>query len=105
MHGVVKPENVFLGTLANVEEKKLFLVDLGLETHWQDSSASLHLEYDQRPYVFRGTTRYASVLVHIGRTSRRRDDLESLAYTLIFLLHGWLPWQVYQGENKGFLVC
>ncbi|KAL0330381.1 UNVERIFIED_CONTAM: Casein kinase-like protein HD16 [Sesamum radiatum] len=52
-----------------------------------------------------GTVRYASVHAHLGRTGSRRDDLESLAYTLIFLLRGRLPWQGYQGENKGFLVC
>ena len=33
-----------------------------------------------------------------GRTASRRDDLESLAYTLQFLLKGRLPWQ-------GFQVC
>jgi serine/threonine protein kinase len=52
----------------------------------------------------RGTVRYASVHAHLGRTGSRRDDLESLAYTLIFLLRGRLPWQGYQGDNKGFLV-
>ena len=81
----------------------------------------------------RGTLRYASVHAHLGRTGSRRDDLESLAYTLIFLLRGRLPWQGYQvrtgwglllfiliksfiitvlmsyfllqGDNKSFLVC
>ncbi|KAM7490475.1 hypothetical protein LguiA_033396 [Lonicera macranthoides] len=105
VHGDVKPENFLLGPPGTPEDKKLFLVDLGLATKWRDTSTGLHVDYDQRPDVFRGTVRYASVHAHLGRTGSRRDDLESLAYTLIFLLRGRLPWQGYQGENKGFLVC
>ncbi|KAF5931312.1 hypothetical protein HYC85_032185 [Camellia sinensis] len=87
VHGDVKPENFLLAT------------------RWRDASTGLHVEYDQTPDVFRGTVRYASVHAHLGRIGSRRDDLESLAYTLIFLLRGRLPWQGYQGENKSFLVC
>ncbi|KAJ7951723.1 putative Casein kinase [Quillaja saponaria] len=105
VHGDVKPENFLLGPPGTPDEKKLFLVDLGLASRWRDSTTGFHVEYDQRPDVFRGTVRYASVHAHLGRTGSRRDDLESLAYTLIFLLRGRLPWQGYQGENKGFLVC
>jgi serine/threonine protein kinase len=105
VHGDVKPENFLLGTPGTADGKKLFLVDLGLATKWKDASTGRHVDYDQRPDVFRGTVRYASVHAHLGRTGSRRDDLESLAYTLIFLLRGRLPWQGYQGENKGFLVC
>ncbi|QCE02319.1 casein kinase 1-like protein HD16 [Vigna unguiculata] len=105
VHGDVKPENFLLGPPGTSDEKKLFLVDLGLATKWRDSTTGSHVEYDQRPDVFRGTVRYASVHAHLGRTASRRDDLESLAYTLIFLLRGRLPWQGFQGENKGFLVC
>ncbi|MBA0583042.1 hypothetical protein Gorai_013920, partial [Gossypium raimondii] len=74
-------------------------------TKWKDSSSGLHVDYDQRPDMFRGTVRYASAHAHLGRTASRRDDLESLAYTLIFLHRGRLPWQGYQGDNKSFLVC
>uniref|UniRef100_A0A7N0ZXA8 non-specific serine/threonine protein kinase n=1 Tax=Kalanchoe fedtschenkoi TaxID=63787 RepID=A0A7N0ZXA8_KALFE len=105
VHGDVKPENFLLGPPGTADEKKLFLVDLGLASRWKESYTDRHVDYDQRPDVFRGTVRYASVHAHLGRTSSRRDDLESLAYTLVFLLRGRLPWQGYQGENKGFLVC
>ncbi|KAG2300224.1 hypothetical protein Bca52824_036696 [Brassica carinata] len=104
VHGDVKPENFLLGQPGTADEKKLYLIDLGLASKWKDHSGQ-HVEYDQRPDVFRGTVRYASVNAHLGRTGSRRDDLESLAYTLIFLLKGRLPWQGYQGDNKSFLVC
>ncbi|MQM12203.1 hypothetical protein Taro_045119 [Colocasia esculenta] len=130
VHGDVKPENFLLGQPGSPDEKKLFLIDLGLGMHllifpiniwpyellshslicgsaskWRDASSGQHVDYDQRPDIFRGTIRYASVHAHLGRTGSRRDDLESLAYTLIFLIKGRLPWQGYQGDNKSFLVC
>lgn len=105
VHGDVKPENFLMGPTGSPNEKRLYLCDLGLATRWRDAVCGTHVEYDQRPDVFRGTVRYASVHAHLGRTASRRDDLESLAYTLLFLLKGRLPWQGYQGDNKGYLVC
>ncbi|ONM32647.1 Protein kinase family protein [Zea mays] len=105
VHGDVKPENFLLGQPSTPHEKKLYLVDLGLATKWRDTANGQHVSYDQRPDAFRGTVRYASVHAHLGRTASRRDDLESLAYTLVFLHRGRLPWQGYQGDNKSFLVC
>ena len=105
IHGDVKPENFLLGQQGTPKERKLFLVDFGLASNYLDGVGPNHVEYDQKPDLFRGTVRYASVHAHLGRTASRRDDLESLAYTLIFLLKGRLPWQGYQGDNKGHLVC
>lgn len=77
VHGDVKPENFLLGQPSTSQEKKLFLVDLGLgelissfpylpcyfflylidscsvATKWRDSTSGLHVEYDQRPDMFR----------------------------------------------------
>lgn len=64
-------------------------------TKWRMSNG-MHVKYEQKPDDFRGTIRYASVHAHLGRTGSRRDDLESLAYTLMFLLKGRLPWQGFQ---------
>ncbi|PPD82223.1 hypothetical protein GOBAR_DD20846 [Gossypium barbadense] len=103
VHGDVKPENFLLGPPGTLDEKKLFLVDLGLATKWRDSSSGQHVEYDQHPDVFRGTVRYASVHAHLGRTGSRRDR------SRVSRLHPHFSptWSVTlaRGENKGFLVC
>ncbi|KAI3916747.1 hypothetical protein MKW92_041084 [Papaver armeniacum] len=105
VHGDVKPENFVLGRPGTADEKKLFLVDLGLASRWKGISSNQHVDYDQKPDIFRGTVRYASVHAHLGRTLSRRDDLESLAYTLVYLLTGGLPWQGREGDTKSFRVC
>ncbi|XP_073064447.1 casein kinase 1-like protein HD16 [Primulina eburnea] len=105
VHGDVKPANILLGPPGTPDEKKLYLVDLGLASRWKDANSNLHVQYDPRPGLFRGTLRYASVHTHLGQTASRRDDLESLAYTLIFLLRRGLPWQGFKGDNSEFLVC
>ncbi|KDD76924.1 hypothetical protein H632_c65p1 [Helicosporidium sp. ATCC 50920] len=105
VHGDVKPENFLLGAPGSPQATRLHLVDFGLAQRWRDPKLATHVKYDQRPDDFRGTIRYASVHAHLGRTPSRRDDLESLAYTLLFLLNGRLPWQGFQGDNKGYLVA
>ncbi|CAA6674264.1 unnamed protein product [Spirodela intermedia] len=97
VHGDVKPENLLLGKPGSSGEKKLFLIDFGwVSSMWRDSLSGQHVRLCQQPDNFRGTTRYASVHAHLGLTASRRDDLESLAYTLIFLIKGRLPWEGYQ---------
>nr|GEW20739.1 casein kinase 1-like protein HD16 [Tanacetum cinerariifolium] len=65
----------------------------------------LLMVFQSNKVVREGTVTYASVQAHLGRKSSRRYDIESLAYALMFLNRGRLPWQWYQGDNKSFLVC
>nr|GEW26575.1 casein kinase 1-like protein HD16 [Tanacetum cinerariifolium] len=55
VHGDVKPENFLLGQPGTPNEKKLYLCDLGLASKWRDSCSGNHVDYDQKPDVFRGT--------------------------------------------------
>ncbi|XP_056166929.1 casein kinase 1-like protein HD16 [Syzygium oleosum] len=103
IHGDVKPSNFLLGPPGTPDERKLFLIDLGLAVRWRCHSTGLHVRYHQSPNHFRGTPQFASVHAHLGRTSSRRDDLESLAYMLAFLIRGHLPWHRFQAEDM--LLC
>ena len=46
----------------------------------------------------RGTGRYASLHAHLGRAAAPRDDLESLVYSLVFLVGRLLPWQGHKAR-------
>ena len=90
IHRDVKPDNFVLGMgdSANI----LYMIDFGLARAYRNSKTGQHIPYkDSKPLT--GTARYASINVHSGIEPSRRDDLESLAYVLIYFLRGDLPWQ------------
>ncbi|KAJ3161198.1 hypothetical protein HDU86_007820 [Geranomyces michiganensis] len=72
---------------------RIYLIDLGLAQPFLDSEGK-HIP-SSRPDSRRqktGTARYASLAVHRGWDHSRRDDIESLAYLVIELVRGTLPW-------------
>ena len=79
------------------------IIDFGLAKRYRDPQTYIHIPCrDGYPLI--GTTRFASINAHLGIELSCRDDIESLAYLLIYFMHGSLPWQNDQGNKKELLV-
>lgn len=80
---------------------KLYIVDFGLTTYWRDmETGKPHPEGKRRIKNKIGTARYASLNVHHGRLHTRRDDLEGLAYIILDMVLGSLPWSGISARNS-----
>ncbi|KAI0717686.1 kinase-like domain-containing protein [Cerioporus squamosus] len=77
VHCDLKPPYFMLG-----REGRLHLIDFGI--CW--------------PYRIRDTGR--TVEAHISTAPSRRDDIESLSYTLLALIAGGLPWEERDGDSR-----
>ena len=90
VHRDIKPDNFAIGLRGN--STTLYLIDFGISRRYIDPKTHQHIPY-REGRKFCGTSRYGSINAHIGIEYSRRDDLESIAYTLIYLAKGHLPWQ------------
>jgi serine/threonine protein kinase len=77
-----------VGKHANV----VYLIDFGLSKEYRDPGTHKHIPFN-KGLGFVGTAAFASINSHLGLELGRRDDLESLAYTLFYFIWGFLPWQ------------
>jgi serine/threonine protein kinase len=69
----------------------LFLIDFGLAGLFRDPATYLHNPFTTN-YPIIGTLPFTSINGQQGHTQSRRDDLESLAYTIVYSALGDLPW-------------
>jgi len=95
IHHDLKPSNIVLG-IGNWTNL-VYLIDFGLLKEFRDPNTCKHIPYNDG-LGFMGTPTFTSINSHLGLELGRRDDLESLAYLLFYLLWGFLPWQ---GLRKG----
>ena len=99
VHGDLKPGNILMGV--GDKHDQCFIVDFGISKVYRYSNGT-HIPYrTKKPFI--GTRIYASISVHNGIETSRKDDLESLIYVLVFLHKGNLPWQklnMSESENK-----
>lgn len=93
LHRDIKPENLLF------KENILFLIDYGFVKKYRSKVTGQHVEYGEGRGLT-GTARYASINTHLGVKGSRRDDLESLAYTLLYFLRGSLPWMGVRAVSK-----
>ena len=96
IHRDIKPDNFLMG-LYN-KKSIVYICDFGLCKKFRDQNGK-HIPFkDGRSLT--GTARYASIYSHFGYELSRRDDLESLAYSLIYFSRGSLPWMGIKAKNK-----
>lgn len=103
VHRDVKPNNFMLGKFSKsmdyINEKTLYVIDFGLSKEYVNFETGIHLPFKEgRRFI--GTPRYASIGTHLGYTQSRRDDLESIAYIMIYFILGELPWQGIKAKSK-----
>ena len=89
LHCDLKPENFVI----NLDNNNIivYLIDFGLAEPYINLKSKEHIK-DKEKKGHKGTMDYCSMNSHLELSLSRRDDIESLAYCLIFLWEGKLPW-------------
>lgn len=92
VHSDIKPSNIVVGRR---DRNIVYLVDFGMAARYKCRRRHRHISEDlfhTEPPRFRVTSAYASTNSHYGKRLTRRDDLLSLAYTLVYFAKRSLPW-------------
>ena len=97
IHRDIKPENFLIG---KNNPNIIYLTEFGLCSKYCSSKTGKHILPGFRG-TFTGTLKYSSANAQRGNQQSRRDDMESLGYTILFFMKGKLPWQNLNKYYKG----
>eukprot|EP00602_Paraphysomonas_sp_CaronLab_P002506 CAMPEP_0185038636 /NCGR_PEP_ID=MMETSP1103-20130426/34526_1 /TAXON_ID=36769 /ORGANISM="Paraphysomonas bandaiensis, Strain Caron Lab Isolate" /LENGTH=199 /DNA_ID=CAMNT_0027577157 /DNA_START=60 /DNA_END=655 /DNA_ORIENTATION=- len=97
IHGDLKPNNIAVGT-GEADSGVVYLIDLGDSREFASPESGIHVSYQDGQRVI-SSLRYASLNVLLGLAPTRRDDMESLGYSLISCLRP-LPWHHIPGSSR-----
>lgn len=94
--------NIHPSNIAFDKERRLNIVDLSQARHYAEVDDAKQVPRQTAEY--RGDLNFASLNVHRGLELSKRDDLESVAYVIIYLCKGGLPWQAESIQEDQKLV-
>ena len=97
IHRDIKPENFLIGK--DTTAKTIYLLDFGLAKRYRDEYTHIHIPLKENRNLT-GTARYASCNAHNGLEQSRRDDMESIAYVILYFFRKKLPWQGLKCKDK-----
>ncbi|KIJ59150.1 hypothetical protein HYDPIDRAFT_101221 [Hydnomerulius pinastri MD-312] len=89
IHRDVKPQNIVMGT--GDSKDIVFLIDFSIAKQYHHPTSRIHIPMKESGSLV-GTPAFASLNSHFRRELSCQDDLEALAYSLMFLHRGSLPW-------------
>jgi casein kinase 1 len=98
IHRDMKPENLVIGYKG--KEKNIYLIDFGLSKLINQEKKNLNLLGIKKEKIVIGTVRYISLNTHLGNEQCKKDDLESLAYIMVYFIKGELPWQNIKAKSR-----
>jgi serine/threonine protein kinase len=96
LHRDIKPDNFLFGP--HNDKRQLYLIDFGFCKSYL-ISGNRHIEMKPTNGLI-GSPTYASINAHDHCELSRKDDMESLGYTLLYLYLGKLKWQYEQSKEN-----